>query len=749
MSSSSSGGGIGSSKQRATSSLVLASSPWLQPALRAFLIGYLLDALPSIFKQVLRFSLVNAKCIARVRRRIKQEARIKEDDERAQQSHQSSSLNSAIGIVVDGSSSSRASSSPTSLYHDGVLPVLKQLPALLHTVMKTALVALGPRGTALTCSLAMAGMTILDQTITSVLNIEGALKRQAYGPRRSARAMAIGSTFLSAATSSFLALLMLQHVAVTSASSRGPFSSSSSPVPTSSTTRKSSSAASAKAVGMFNPFRRRDARDSKLQLPTPLAPGGHFLARLTTLSVPATPKDTSGSRSPDLSGAKSLSPVEGKKDPLESASAATKASSLPSSPSQSNSRVDEDGIQSTLDMASPTIDLTLFALVRAMDTLVRAAPLLVAKTKRSRKSITQPDTLKAGHRFTMPLGPAAGMRSETVRNHRRGTVAKGTVATRVFSALAGQLSYHAEGLTFVVACAVIMFSWFYAPERLPPSYVKWITNLANMDHRLLLALRSLRKGKPYNWVYGAPIDPASVDLLGSLSESLGYPYGWGDPSRIPNTNEEARRYKAEAITKARSTGTTEVDYVLEGAAGPRGRGEMAGIPCEIVHCGIGGANCYLNALYRWLRAWKVCMGIYVPVHLLPRLIFDPKQFAREPVAAISKVLKGSMRSASFLSTYIASIWYVSQGPLVRTEMVADRSFPRKGSWSALVELWPCHAYFHRSPSNIGTVVWARSLGHSCADSASSWKKNARGRRWPCTSVRGHSSRWPKSLGQAG
>lgn len=646
-SSSSSGGSrtLGAGKQR-----LFTSSPLLQPAFRAFLVGYLLDALPSIFKQLLRFSLINGKRLARIRTRIQQEAKAKSDE--------ASSAASAIGIVIDAdalstSTSSRTYVSPTSLYDDGVLPILKQLPALLRAVLKTALVALGPRGTALTCALAISGMTVLDKTLVSTLGLQQALRREAYGPRRSVRALVVGSTFLSAAASSFLALLMVQHVAATSTPSSGPSSTFSS-ASLSQMKPTTAAANSTKATSFFNPFRRKDTTESNLQLPTPLAPGGHFLARLTTFSVPATPKETDESQSPNLSGAKDLSPLEAKKDPLTAL--ANSSPSFPHSVSQSPIRAQKDPQGATSELASPTIDLTLFALVRAMDTLVRAAPLLVARSKYSRHAQSSLSEVSA----TLPLGPSAGMRSETTRHQSRGSLAKGkgNVATQLMSTLISQFGHHAEGLTFVVACSVIMFSWFYTPERLPPSYVKWITNLANMDNRLLLALRSLRKGKPYNWMYGNPIDPTSVDLLGSLSESLGYPYGWGDPSRIPETRQEARHLKAQALAKARANGSTEVDFVLEGAAGLRGRGEMAGIPCELVHCGVGGASCYLNALYRWLRAWKVCMGIYVPVHLLPRLIFDPKQFAREPAAAIAKVLKGSMRSASFLSTFIASIWYV-------------------------------------------------------------------------------------------
>ena len=124
------------------------------------------------------------------------------------------------------------------------------------------------------------------------------------------------------------------------------------------------------------------------------------------------------------------------------------------------------------------------------------------------------------------------------------------------------------------------------------------------------------------------------------------------------SNAQARAEGREVTIDPHRPPGGEPGYVLSGAAGPRGRGEMGGMPCEIVHCGVGGSNCYANAGLRWLRGWKVCMGIYVPVHLLPRLMFNPKQFTREPITAVTKVLTGSARSASFLATYIASIWFM-------------------------------------------------------------------------------------------
>ncbi|EPQ27778.1 uncharacterized protein PFL1_04523 [Pseudozyma flocculosa PF-1] len=201
-----------------------------------------------------------------------------------------------------------------------------------------------------------------------------------------------------------------------------------------------------------------------------------------------------------------------------------------------------------LGKPSPTIDLTLFALVRGLDTLVRAAPLILASS-----STAAAASAAVGSKVSIAGGNAARA-SPPPRSASR------------LSRLGSALSDQAEGLIFVVCCAQIMWAWFYHQERLPPTYVKWITNLATMDERLLLALRGMRYGQPIKWSYkDRDITPAGVELVSSLSEELGYPYEWGDPTRIPNTAAEARQMLLEA-RRANAEPVRNLAKVVVGAA---------------------------------------------------------------------------------------------------------------------------------------------------------------------------------------
>ena len=52
-----------------------------------------------------------------------------------------------------------------------------------------------------------------------------------------------------------------------------------------------------------------------------------------------------------------------------------------------------------------------------------------------------------------------------------------------------------SAMVFQAACFPIMYCWFYYPDALPKVYLHWITTFADMDTRLLTALRAVYFGK--------------------------------------------------------------------------------------------------------------------------------------------------------------------------------------------------------------------------------------------------------------
>ncbi|KAI1626285.1 hypothetical protein EDD37DRAFT_338266 [Exophiala viscosa] len=168
--------------------------------------------------------------------------------------------------------------------------------------------------------------------------------------------------------------------------------------------------------------------------------------------------------------------------------------------------------------------------------------------------------------------------------------------------LANDLRRLADPTIFSISAAIIMWSWFYAPDRLPREYNQWISKVADIDARLIEGLRLARRGE---FVYGE--DTGKAGLLQPLCQKLGLPEGYGDPTKtIP-------------------------------------------IPCELYHSGTG-KSCEVHAASRFSRSWKFAMEIYVPLQLLARIRTPNLKSAMEG-------LKAAARSSSFLAAYTALVYY--------------------------------------------------------------------------------------------
>ncbi|KDN45295.1 hypothetical protein K437DRAFT_256639 [Tilletiaria anomala UBC 951] len=618
-----------------TDAILAALRPVLGPASKAYLLGYLVEAIPAILKHVLLFINSHIRRLSREAKRLNEARELElewqqQKEENQQEAGGSASDSSKRARIASETQAAIAAGKQATL--DTVRSVLHDMPVLLRAIVQNLISsATSLRGMAVCSMLTIVLWKLVEATLKNTLErLQGAGSKD-HAVKQSSRSVAI--CFAASAVASASSLTLLQSAS----------SGSGAPSDTGRDARRFMRTSPNSSV----------SKTLKGLIATPLAPGGHFLARLTTLSLPETPVTPPDPDSQLLHGGCPSSPISSFR--MGSGSLQEKGELIarinsPGTEANSRSRPKRKATP------SPTIDFTLFALVRGLDTFVRVLLFLLAGGAAASGADSQ----------------TAGVR-KILRVSGKGKADSGTNAllARMSRKVGNLVVNQVEGLIFVVCCAEIMFSWFYYPERLPPTYNKWITNLAAMDQRLLTILRCRRFSKPYYWCYGDPnVSPAGIDLCSSLSESLGHPYQWGDVTRLPSTSAEAKRMLQAAHAKNKQIAETEgkefsnlscaeqdAGYILAGAKGPRGRGEMGGIPCEIVHCGVGGASCLANAGLRWFRGWKASMAIYVPVHLLPRLLFGHKLFLQKPLASILKVALGSARSAAFLATFIALSWF--------------------------------------------------------------------------------------------
>lgn len=239
-----------------------------------------------------------------------------------------------------------------------------------------------------------------------------------------------------------------------------------------------------------------------------------------------------------------------------------------SPPEPSSSEVSEATLNarslSRKDLAGKTMDLTLFSVVRALDVVI--------------SSVWNRCSLDENSRFD-------------------------------------RLSRSTPTVLFCASAATIMRAWFYNPSRLPQSYNSWISAAAEIDHRLILALRHARYG---TWVYGK--DTGMAPLLGSMCRDYGLPEELGDPARtIP-------------------------------------------LPCEVVHMGCG-KSCEKHALLRFWKGWKFAARMYAPIQLVVLLRHlratarHGNRLAGLTQDAMLRAFLDMIRSSAFLGAFISFYYY--------------------------------------------------------------------------------------------
>ncbi|OJJ47125.1 hypothetical protein ASPZODRAFT_151679 [Penicilliopsis zonata CBS 506.65] len=180
--------------------------------------------------------------------------------------------------------------------------------------------------------------------------------------------------------------------------------------------------------------------------------------------------------------------------------------------------------------------------------------------------------------------------------HRRKTQKRWTFIEAVLPELS-------DAGVFAASSAVVMWAWFYLPDRLPNSYAKWIGEVARVDMRLIEALRRAREGI---FVYGK--DTGQAPLLESMCKDYGWPVEWGDPVKtIP-------------------------------------------IPCEMVHMGCG-PSCERHAVFRFATTFAFACATYIPLQIVFRLR------GKKSLSTFTGAVKDAVRSSSFLAAFVSIFYY--------------------------------------------------------------------------------------------
>ena len=81
------------------------------------------------------------------------------------------------------------------------------------------------------------------------------------------------------------------------------------------------------------------------------------------------------------------------------------------------------------------------------------------------------------------------------------------------------------------------------------------------------------------------------------------------------------------------------------------RGEY--IPCSVYHL----HSCEMNALLKFITVFNMAYKFYLPIHILPKLIFKRARLLQNPLKLVKDVIKDIIYSCLFLSVYVSLFWY--------------------------------------------------------------------------------------------
>ena len=78
------------------------------------------------------------------------------------------------------------------------------------------------------------------------------------------------------------------------------------------------------------------------------------------------------------------------------------------------------------------------------------------------------------------------------------------------------------------------------------------------------------------------------------------------------------------------------------------------VPCKVIH----DHSCNWQGFLKWWHVFSMAFKFYIPIHLIPSLIFKMDKFKKDPKMYIKRCLKNTVMSSMFISAYVGGFWYL-------------------------------------------------------------------------------------------
>ncbi|KAI0301520.1 hypothetical protein B0F90DRAFT_306522 [Multifurca ochricompacta] len=163
---------------------------------------------------------------------------------------------------------------------------------------------------------------------------------------------------------------------------------------------------------------------------------------------------------------------------------------------------------------------------------------------------------------------------------------------------------HGDVLVFALSCAQIMYGFLMRPDTLPKSYTSWINTAGRIPKEAVSLNRDMVRTNTFN----------PMDLERILAR----------PDLIPDN-------------------VTALDF-WRASHPPHG-------PCAAAHPHV--ASCMFVPIDRFFAVFRWTLPIYGALHVVPLLLFKRKAVAHAPGPMVLRAGWGTLRSAAFLSTFVA------------------------------------------------------------------------------------------------
>jgi len=155
---------------------------------------------------------------------------------------------------------------------------------------------------------------------------------------------------------------------------------------------------------------------------------------------------------------------------------------------------------------------------------------------------------------------------------------------------------------FSLFSCVVMYAWQLQPDTMANSFHSWIRARGGLDLRQLSAVAQITYGN-------YPVELTS----------------WCNEHKIPNP----------AVSNP----------------------NMTFLPCSTLHP-LYPSSCTIHAILRWFIGFKNSFHVYLPVHLLPLLLFRWRTILKDPVHTLTHTVSAIAMSTSFITSFQAIFWFV-------------------------------------------------------------------------------------------